>query len=138
MTQTPFFAVSRLLVIAVMSAASISPVYAEDLVDVFVAAKDNDASVGAARASYRADRERVPQARSALLPSVFASVSTTKTETKLPGINTPESQVLEDGYNDNSWNAQLRQPVVNLSSWFGYSSAKAFVAASSFALEAQE
>ena len=113
-------------------------VYAEDLVDVFVAAKDNDATVGAARASYRADKERVPQARSALLPSVFGRVSTSKTETKLPGLDGPEVRLLEDGYNDNSWSAQFSQPVVNLSSWFGYSSAKAFVRASSFALEAQE
>ena len=66
-------------------------------------------------------------ARSVLLPSVVANVNTSKTETKLPGINTPESQVLEDGYNDNSWSAQLRQPVLNLSSWFGYSSAKALL-----------
>lgn len=122
------------LVIGIFSTSA----YAEDLVDVFVAAKDNDATVGAARASYRADKERVPQARSALLPSVFGRVSTSKTETKLPGLDGPEVRLLEDGYNDNSWSAQFSQPVVNLSSWFGYSSAKAFVKASSFALEAQE
>ncbi len=122
------------LVLGVLS----TPAYAEDLVDVFVAAKDNDATIGAARASYRADKERVPQARSALLPSVFSRVSTSKTETKLPGLDGPEVRLLEDGYNDNSWSAQFSQPVVNLSSWFGYSSAKAFVKASSFALEAQE
>ena len=45
---------------------------------------------------------------------------------------------MENGYNDNSWSAQLRQPVLNLSSWFGYNSAKAFVKASSFSLAAQE
>lgn len=138
MIQSILVSAGRLFAIAALAALVMSPVHAEDLVDVFVAAKDNDASVGAARASYRADRERVPQARAVLLPSVVASASTSKTETTLPGYSGPESQVLEDGYNDNSWNAQLRQPVVNLSSWFGYSSAKAFVAASSYALEAQE
>ncbi len=138
MIQSILVSAGRLFAIAALAALATSPVHAEDLVDVFVAAKDNDASVGAARASYRADRERVPQARAVLLPSVVASASTSKTETTLPGYSGPESQVLEDGYNDNSWNAQLRQPVVNLSSWFGYSSAKAFVAASSYALEAQE
>ena len=45
-----------------------TPAYADDLITVFMAAKDNDASVGAARASYLADKERLPQARAALLP----------------------------------------------------------------------
>ena len=84
------------------------------------------------------DKERLPQARSSLLPSIVASASTTKTETDIPGDNSLQSQVLRKGYNDNGWNAQLRQPVLNLSSWFGYNSAKAFVRASSFALAAQE
>ena len=129
----------RSLVALLMSAGLYCvPVQADDLVDVFVAAKDNDAVVGAARASYRADKERVPQARSSLLPSIVASASTTKTETDIPGDNSLQSQVLRKGYNDNGWNAQLRQPVLNLSSWFGYNSAKAFVKASSFALAAQE
>ncbi|NCF75806.1 MAG: TolC family outer membrane protein [Proteobacteria bacterium] len=105
---------------------------------VFVAAKDNDASVGAARASFLADKERLPQARSALLPSLVARATTTKTETTIPGDNSASAAILENGYNDNSWSAQLRQPVVNLSSWFGYNSAKAFVKASSFSLAAQE
>ncbi len=115
-----------------------APLQADDLIDVFVTAKENDAVVGAARASFRADKERLPQARSVLLPSIVASASTTKTETDIPGDNSVQAQILRNGYNDNGWNAQLRQPVLNLSSWFGYNSAKAFVKASSFALTAQE
>ena len=103
-----------------------------------MAAKDNDASVGAARASYLADKERLPQARAALLPSIVARANTTKTEVTIPGDNSAAAAVLENGYNDNGWSAQLRQPVLNLSSWFGYNSAKAFVKASSFSLAAQE
>ena len=132
-----FFA-SRLLSVIALSAALSVPAHADDLLDVFAAAKDSDAVIGAARAAHQADKERLPQARSVLLPSIFASASTTKTETKIPGDNSLQSRVLEKGYNDNGWNAQLRQPVLNLSSWFGYNSAKAFVKASSFALAAQE
>lgn len=127
----------RLLALTV-AAACCGPVLAEDLVDVFTTAKDNDALVGAARAAYQADEERLPQARSALLPSIVASARTTKTETVIPGVNTPQSALLERGYNDNGWNAQFRQPIVNVANWFGYNSAKAFVKASSFALAAQE
>ena len=115
-----------------------APLQADDLVDVFVAAKDNDAVVGAARASYQADKERLPQARSFLLPSIVASANTMKTETTIPGDDSPQSQILRKGYNDKGWNAQLRQPILNLSNWFGYNSAKAFVRASSFSLAAQE
>ena len=129
----------RPLQTAMLVAAMVcTPTYADDLMTVFVAAKDNDASVGAARASYLADKERLPQARSALLPTVVARANTTKTEITIPGDNSASAAVLENGYNDNSWSAQLRQPVLNLSSWFGYNSAKAFVKASSFSLAAQE
>ncbi|NCF45410.1 MAG: TolC family outer membrane protein [Proteobacteria bacterium] len=138
MPQTnPFFA-SMLVSVSLLAAALSAPVMADDLMDVFLSAKDNDAVVGAARASYRADKERLPQALSALLPSLVASASTTKTETTTPGTTIPGGALLERGYNDNGWNAQLRQPVLNVASWFGYNSAKAFVKASSLALAAQE
>ena len=44
----------RFLVVALLMSAGLycAPVQADDLVDVFVAAKDNDAVIGAARASY--------------------------------------------------------------------------------------
>lgn len=138
MPQTnPFFA-SMLVSASLIAVALSAPVMADDLMDVFLSAKDNDAVVGAARASYQADKERLPQARSALLPSLVASVSTTKTETTTPGTTIAGGALLERGYNDNGWNAQLRQPVLNVASWFGYNSARAFVKASSFALAAQE
>jgi outer membrane protein len=130
--------VRPLQTVTILAAMLCAPTYADDLMTVFVAAKDNDASVGAARASYLADKERLPQARSALLPSLVARANTTKTEVTIPGDNSASAAILENGYNDNSWSAQLRQPVVNLSSWFGYNSAKAFVKASSFSLAAQE
>ena len=124
--------VRPLQTVTILAAMLCAPTYADDLMTVFVAARDNDASVGAARASYLADKERLPQARSALLPSLVARAKTTKTEVTIPGDNSASAAILENGYNDNSWSAQLRQPVVNLSSWFGYNSAKAFVKASSF------
>ena len=138
MRNSRLFFAMRFWLTAVVAGTVCLPAIADDLIDVFVAAKDNDAVIGAARASFQADKERLPQARSALLPTIIASANTTKTETTTPGVNTPQSRVLEKGYNDNGWNAQLRQPVLNLSSWFGYNSAKAFVKSSSFALASQE
>ena len=51
--------VSRICTALLLGAALHSaPLQSDDLVDVFIAAKDNDAVVGAARASYQADKER--------------------------------------------------------------------------------
>jgi outer membrane protein len=48
--------------------------YAADLVDVFRLAQPADATYGAARATWAAAQERIPQARAGLLPS--ASIAT--------------------------------------------------------------
>jgi len=47
----------------------------EDLMDVYRSAQENDPTVAAARANWEATQERVPQARSGLLPNVTASVN---------------------------------------------------------------
>ena len=88
---------------------------AEDLLDVYEAAKDNDALLRASRAGYAASEQAVPQARSALLPTLGASASTTWTEREFPGslITDPTSplfgqEVPDQNFNDHGWNAQLR------------------------------
>ncbi|HWD34524.1 MAG TPA: TolC family protein, partial [Casimicrobiaceae bacterium] len=48
---------------------------AEDLMDVYRSAQENDPTVAAARANWEAVQERVPQARAGLLPNVTASVN---------------------------------------------------------------
>ncbi|MEM7077980.1 MAG: TolC family outer membrane protein [Pseudomonadota bacterium] len=119
--------------------------FATDLADVYQAAKDNDPVVGAARAGYAATQQSVPQARSALLPRLGASASTTWTERQFPGsaVLDPTSplfgqQVPDQNFNDHGWNAQLSQPILNLSSWFNLGAAKANVTAAEFDLFATE
>ena len=46
--------------------------HAEDLMQIYREAQQNDPSLAAARANWQATQERVPQARAALLPSVSA------------------------------------------------------------------
>ena len=69
----------------VFSSLITAPASATNLMEVYEAAKSNDAVVGAARASYDANRQAVPQARSALMPSLGASASTSWTERSFPG-----------------------------------------------------
>ena len=109
-------------------------VAAENMLDVYKTAKDNDAVLGAANASYAASKELVPQARSRLLPTLGGSVNTSKTDRSIfIGGQTGTSEM----FNDNSWNAQLRQPVLNLASWYTLGSAKSSVEAASMQLEAE-
>lgn len=64
----------RLLAFAVALALSASA-GAEDLLQVYREAQQNDPALAAARANWNATQERVPQARSALLPNVGVSGS---------------------------------------------------------------
>ena len=107
--------------------------YAENLLDVYQAAKDNDAVVRASRAGYAASQQTVPQARSSLLPSLGATASTTYTELEFPG-----STVSDLSYNDHGWNAQLRAPILNMEGWYNLSSARANVNAAGYELQATE
>lgn len=113
--------------------------HAEHLMDVYLSAKENDAVLRGAEASFRADREQIKQARSTLLPSVGASARTNYNELTFPGaIDEASGQPIPElAYNDHSWSAQLRQPILNLPSWFNVASAKSAVSASSLQLEAQ-
>jgi outer membrane protein len=60
----------------VLSIAAAAPARAEDLLQVYREAQQNDPTLAAARANWEATQERVPQARAGLLPNVSLSAST--------------------------------------------------------------
>lgn len=135
----------KLFPIALLATLAGSPASGTNLIDVYEAARQHDAVVGAARASYSANRQAIPQARSALLPSLNASAQTTWTER-----NFPDSQVLDptsplfgqelpgQDFNDRNWSAQLRQPVLDMGAWFSLGGAKASVGAANYDLASTE
>jgi outer membrane protein len=51
------------------------PAGAEDLVQIYRAAQQNDPTIAAARSQWQATQERIPQARSTLLPNVSATAA---------------------------------------------------------------
>ena len=136
MKQYKISNVSIVKMVALFSASMLFTPWAaaENMLDVYKTAKDNDAVLGAANASFAASKELVPQARSSLLPSIGAHTSTSKINRD---ILLGGQAVLGEEYNDNSWNAQLRQPVFNLASWYTFGSAKSSVEAASMQLEAE-
>jgi outer membrane protein len=59
-----------------LALAAAAPARAEDLLQIYREAQQNDPALAAARANWQATQERVPQARAGLLPNVTLSAST--------------------------------------------------------------
>jgi len=105
-----------------------------DLRDIYTDARSNDPRVGAARANFQARAQVVPIARASLLPAVSASGSTESTRRGPPGrvVDTSPTSptfgqrihVPATEFNQHSWQAQLRQPVINAERWFTYLGAR--------------
>ena len=121
------------------------PAHAIDIADAYRDALENDPVLGAAEASFEARKELIPQARANLLPRMSFNASTSWNERSFPvpprlDFN-PDSPtfgtiapVADQNFTDRQWQARLQQPVVNLSSWFDWRSAKASVEGAEFNL----
>lgn len=129
----PFFIFSALMLSLLMHSAN-----ATDLADAYADAKTHDPVLGAARAGLAATQQRVPQARAALLPNINIGGSSSWNERSFPSpaldfttgepIRDPVTgrplRAPDQNFNEHQWQAQLRQPVLNLESWFDYRSSQ--------------
>jgi outer membrane protein/protease secretion system outer membrane protein len=114
---------SALLGLALISATW--GVQAMSLLDAYKVALEQDSTIRAARAALDVGRERLPQAKAQLLPTVSANVSRnnnklTTTSTNLLG---NPSQTQDDYVSDNK-SVSLRQPIFNLQRFFQYKQAQ--------------
>lgn len=98
-----------------------------DLMGVYRDAVAYDAQFAAARAALDAGREKLPQGRSGLLPTIGLSASTTWNDVdttrrvaNAPSVNTQ--------YNSNCWTVQLTQPVFRWQNWVAYNQSELAVA----------
>ncbi len=110
-----------------------TPVRAANLLEAYESALANDPVLGAARAQLAANEQAVPQTRALLLPNIGMNGSTAWNERDIVGSGLPTQE-----YNDHGWGAQLAQPIVDLESWFTYSSARAGVQAAKYNYDATE
>ncbi len=137
--------------IGVFAAAALpllaAPAFAVDIADAYAHAQSNDPVLSAAQAGYRANREMVPQARSGLMPRLSLGGTLSRNERSFPGAAAQDldptsptfgqlRQLPSQNYTDRAWQAQLNQPVVNVSAWFDLGSAKSRVQAAEAALDA--
>lgn len=109
-------ALPLLLPIALLISASTQ---AASLDEIYTLAVINDPQLGAAKAGFMARSEVVNQARAGLLPSISLNGSTSQNERTILQPSFPT-----ENYNDNGWQAVLRQPVFRLSNWFQFQQSK--------------
>lgn len=120
--------INKLVSIIVLVALTSTSAKAETLADIYQSAVKNDPISGAARATYKANKETLKQGRAVLLPQLVASSTKVK----------PTSN--EDGDPDKTiYTASLSQSLFNVPAWFQFQSAKKMdqVAETNFASQQQ-
>jgi len=110
----------------ILSPLLASPLFAADLMQVYRQAQDNDPTLAAARSTLDAGREKMPQGRAGLLPTLALSGNTTwnKNETSFhdgPTLSKPN-------YNSNGYQLTLTQPLFRWQNWVSYQQSELQVA----------
>ena len=124
MPRSPFQL--SLLALALLSCATSS--WSMDLLQAYEAAKANDASIRASRAAADMGRERLPQARSQLLPSLTASVGTNRNQLSSGVPNSlGQIQSSDTDYPSSNRTVSLRQPLFRAYQMAQYRQAQAQV-----------
>jgi outer membrane protein len=112
-----------------MAAAALfaSSAGAADLLQVYQEARANDAVYASARAALQAGRERAPQGRALILPTINLTGNTVYTDadfrTRAEGANTASRSLTANG-----WTVTLNQPLFRLANWAQYQQAEFQVA----------
>ncbi|WP_235931917.1 TolC family outer membrane protein [Sheuella amnicola] len=101
-----------------------------DLKQCWQLALTHDPVYAAARANYRAMMEKMPQARSSLLPRVSASAAVGYLDSRA---NTAFTQVYQNS--NTAWALTLSQPIFNWSAWQSYEQSKLVVASAEIQLQ---
>lgn len=102
----------RKLALSLTLLGSVSLTQAADLLEVYRAARNYDAGYAAAGATRDAEREKAPQARAGLPPSIGLAASTTRNRVE----STPRAGGLASDaeYNSNGWTISLLAKLAGL------------------------
>jgi outer membrane protein len=102
------------------------PLWAADLIQIYREARENDAAYAAARGTLDAGRERTPQARAGLLPTLSLSGNTVWNENDLYFRDSSTSRNLN--FNSNGYSLALSQPLFRWQNWVAFDQSKYQVA----------
>jgi len=105
-----------------LALAAAAPARAEDLLQVYREAQQNDPALAAARANWEATQERVPQARAGLLPNVSLSASTNANYFGTTVDSNPRV-VIDRGFALGGFTVSASQPLYRYANTVAYSQA---------------
>ena len=107
-----------------------SPLWAADLLEIYREAQNNDATFAAARSTLEAGRERTPQARAGLLPTLSLSGNSlwNKNDLYLRDGTLPPTVNANPRFNSNGYTLTLSQPLFRWQNWVAYDQSKFQVA----------
>ena len=111
---------------------------AADLLQTYRAALEHDAVISAARATHRAEQEKLSQSRATLLPSVNLTANTAYNDASIkykPSAPFPSS---DNRYNSHGYGVNLVQPLFRQQGWQAYGIADLQVAQSEAQLKNAE
>ena len=115
-----------LMGLALAAVCSAAP--AMNLLQAYEAALEQDANVRAGRAALASGLERLPQARSQLMPLVSANFGRNQNQLSTTSVNIlGNSSVTRDDYFSFNQSLTLRQPLFNLPRYFQYKQAQDLV-----------
>jgi outer membrane protein len=114
-------AAAGIVIFMSLCSGSLRPAHSLDLLGAYLLAKAHDPTFGAARSALQAAEEKVPQARSALLPALGASGTGSDVSGNTEYTGTP---VVGRSFRGYQWALQLTQPVFGAPQYFAYSESK--------------
>lgn len=94
-----------------------------DLLQVYRDARANDAVYAAARSTVEAGRERLPQGRALILPTVNLTGNSTYTDADVRA-GTPNATFIPRQFGTNAWTVTLNQPLFRMQNWAQYQQAE--------------
>jgi outer membrane protein len=95
-----------------------------DLMQAYREALLNDPQFASARATLEAGREKLPQGRALVLPTVNATANTTWNDANVTFSTNPPSDPVARKFNSNGWNVNLTQPIFRWQNVVQYSQAE--------------
>lgn len=120
------------IAVSVLLALGTQQALAADLLDVYHAAQSQDSVFASARAAQRAGREKLPQGRSLMLPTVNLNANTTRND--ITTTYAPGSFLAPFGgnqqYNSRGYGVSLTQPLFREQNWALYNESDLQVAIS--------
>jgi outer membrane protein len=120
---------------ALAAAAWLPPAHAEDLVQVYRDAQRNDPALAAARANWVATQERLPQARSLLLPNVSVTGAANANIYDATFNTSPKSEINGRGFGFGSVTLSASQPLYRYANKVTVDQARDQVEQSDFTLQ---